>query len=87
MTKELEITPLSVQRVLDVRIQCEWCQKCASPKDAIYEYTLASRQKRYFHSGCFKLAGGSDRIGCMKVATRLSSESQHHARLCYLHNR
>lgn len=63
MTKEHEITPLSVQKVLDERIQCEWCQKLASPKDAIYEYTLESGQKRYFHSSCFKLAGGSDRIG------------------------
>ena len=60
MSKEPEITPLGVQRVLDERIQCEWCQKKASPKDPIYEYTLTSRQKRYFHSGCFKLAGGSD---------------------------
>lgn len=61
MTKEPEIKALSVQRVLDERVQCEWCQKYASPKEPIHEYTLTSRQKRYFHAGCFKRAGGSER--------------------------
>lgn len=60
MTKQPELTPHSVQRVLDEQIQCEWCRKNGSPNDPIYEYTLTSRQKRYFHSGCFKLAGGSE---------------------------
>lgn len=60
ITKEHGIKPLSVQRVLDEHIQCEWCKKCASPNDPIFEYTLISRQRRYFHSGCFKLAGGLD---------------------------